>query len=859
VVLALLVILGVVGWTQRMTIARWTGGRIFGYRAEVIPAGELDGEVAPPGRAETERFITYAGQLQRDGEKRLNRDQKELYRELGALLRLLTDCADGKVSPDLDTIQAEFETRLAAAETGRGMPDDLLAGIFSAAAVYAAEPGGADRTNYLAAMLKDTASGLFIMGQYDMSLAMAALAAAENPEDAGTVSLLGNILKQGGQPETAYGMLQYALKNDPDHEPALMTLGMLCIDMGKYDEAAACFNRALRITGGTGPANQGWMLLSLAQGDLRSGYLYMLEGARDGYTHTITEVYDAFKARSDYMDIAGPIFDQYELKYLVQFRRTQAVFDATLDTVAQQVVIDRKMTLAHDAGGAMLAQAVNLMEGKRYLEELTALLVNNFAGYLSTFGDEFAQIQGLLTNPGAQKVLEGDMSGLWELAQGFGGGQGAEPDNVYSYSWEQEVFFLSILEDYFKYELDKNEKEYWDKALALVESDLPGSPFYEYAQTWQEYMAEVEAMIARQEANPQSLAAMLESLMWMVNNFETNGHGLWDAKYTREQFDNLNRGIVPIYTLLEKGYQEQAILCEEYYLYTNNILGYISNNDIYNEWRFYQQMNIQFALYVYPVTGCAYNQMLAIGATVVWGGAAPMGSAAIHVPDTPVFPITGMGSPTGEPEIIIEIHPPSTPQLRGVVDGLIEEARADAGFAAEDPNQPLPKPEDLIIQIGGGKPVSKTTTEITQEEPVKATVGVKLGKFFELSIDSKTGEATIGADISVFGFKASVNPVSGDATLYGRTGLSFDAAVSAGNVGFNAGGVNAGFYAKGTLNLFSQEITAAETGAEMGASILGFGVSSELAKDWSTGVTKDTASKIVEGVKTTIKTETKPQ
>lgn len=871
-----LVLIGIFIWTHRIDISVWTGGKLFGYRASELSLEEMQSEILPPSEDETKEFLAYVERLQSYGERKMSRDEKIAYQELNALFVMLTDCAEGDLTLSLDTIQEEFDARLKEVKKQQS----FLGGLFSnmsltvnAAESLSQEDYITDSSAYLASMLKNSASSLFLQGNKDLALALASMATSLTPHDSSMANLMGNILKEYGLTDTSYEMLHYALRVNPNDEVVLHTLGMLCIDMGNYEEAEYCFNRMLTMSGGKGPANQGWMLLALAEGDLPSAYLYMLEGAREGYTHTVTEVYEAFRMRNDYFDIAGPIFDQYPLYELVKFERTQQVFDATLDTIEQQVVIDRELKVCHDAGGAMIAQAENILESKRYAEEMAALMVSNLVNYLSTYQNEFAELESLLADPDLAKLMEGDFSSLWSLGEKYALPE--EQENVYTYSYEQEVFFLNILQDYLEYNLDKNEEKYMNAAINKLDIELQDGPLEGYVTTWKEFCVEMEDVFSEcmklEEMGSDDpiawLIAGIEPLMTMNHNFESNGHGLWDAEFTTEQFANLNEAVKDIYPLLEEGYKEQAILCEEYYLYTNNILGYIADDKIYNEWRYYQQLNVQFALIYYPMGGFFYNEMLSGLATMTWGSAAPIGDADIHIPDTPVFPVTGMGTPTGEPVIIWEYEPPPANAISLAADMLWgdavktdptflegreegETSTIEPPYLEEDGFTEYIEPEICIsIDPENDKPAEATT--ITEEVSSPAKLKYKLGKIVNLTIDPLTGEIAFGAGVMLGSGKIKLNLSTGDVTLYGHVGPEVGADFAIGTVGVDYGELKAGGYAKLVLNVSEGEITAAEIGADVGAEVVGFGVEAAVGYDFATGVKRDTASSIISGIKTT--------
>ncbi len=898
IIIALVILfLGIIIWSQRMGIAMLTGGKLFGFRMSDITAEEWDGEIEPPTAKEQEKLVAYVEDLQSYSERRLRGDEKDYYQEYIALFVMLTDCAAGDITLDLDTLQEQFNRSLKEVKKEQSLWGKITATVTMD--VHAADYDKdiiVDKDAYLAYMLKNAASAMFLQGQDEMALAMASMATSLTPGDSSMSNLVANILKEYGMLDTSYEMLQYALRVNPNDEAALHTLGMLCIDMGEYEEAERCFNRMLRLSGGKGPANQGWMLLALAEGDVHSAYLYMLEAAREGYTHTITEVYEAFKLRSDYFDIAGPIFDQYPLYELVKFERTQQVFDATLDTIDQQVVIDRKLKVCHDAGGSIVAQAENLLEGKRYLEDMVGLIGNNFFGYMSTLKSDLEEALAIFSDPALQSFLNGDGTALLELGAKYG--RFEEETNVYTYSYEQEIFFLNILQDYLKYNLEKNEEKYLDAAINKIDTEMEGTPLNDFMNRWREYGEEVEKTVEPMQkwdgvditTMHQMISYLYDSLpsyQLMIKNFETNGHGLFYGQFTIEQYENLNKAIEEIYPLIEQGYMEQAILCEEYYLYTNNILGYIANDDIYNEWRFYQQLNIQFPLLMYPLAGCMYNEMLALGAMTVFGDAAPIGSADIHIPGTPQFPVTGMGSPTGEPVIIWEFEPPpndaisiaadelwgeailSDPSLSGG-DGLGEGGEKDpihggdqddAGEGGEKTDgegtqEPI-KPEIYItLDPENNKPAEATTTEeYTIESPTK--LKYNLGKLIELNIDPLTGEVSFGSNLILGGGKVSLNSTTGDITLYGHLGPDQNLGVSWGAFEASAIGGKFGGYGRLTINVNEGKITSAEIGADLGATIAGNTIDTEVGYDFATGVRKDTASALVGVIKRTLKTEVK--
>ncbi len=873
-ILVVAVCLIILIWVFRMDISRLTKGMLFGFQTTNITAEEMDGEIASVTDQDTKKLVKYAEKVQNYGENKLDGDEKDIYREYNALFSMLTDCASGGIILTEDNIQEEFDKHLKEFKREQSFAGNMLNSLVLTVNAEESTDIMIDSNLYLAYILKNSATSLMMYGQEDMALAMAAMATALAPENSSMSNLLANVMKEYGFDHTSYELLQYAIRINPNDEAALHSLGMLCIDMKKYDEAEKCFNRMLRLTGGKGTANQGWMLLALAEGDLPSAYLYMLEGAREGYTHTVTEVYEAFKLRSDYFDIAGPIFDQYPLYELVKFKRTQQVFDATLDTIDQQVVIDRQLKVCHDALGTIPAQAVNLLESKRYVEGMSTLILENFIGYMSTYSDEFAQIESLLKDEDLAKLFDGDFSGIGNLKDKYA--MPEEEGVVYTYSYEQEIFFMNILQDYFKYSMEKNHEKYLDEVFEVLGAEGIGNPLGKFIENMEEYMevkgAWMEDVSARAESPNlyTQLYAMLEMLTWVQNNMETNNNAMLESQFTIEQFGILNKAMAEASPLLEKGYMDCAILCEEYYLYTNNILGYIANDQIYNEWKFYQTLNVQMALLDYPFAGTAYNGIIALYALSAFGSAAGGGEFDIYIPVIPEFPVTGMGTPDGEPVVVWEYEPPQNAAIQASAEALwgdyidsMEEQYEDGLTILEEefgttPNT-LPYHFEPAMTIGIAPEQGQPAIAVEEQQFSGTKFGIKLGKFIEASYDPATGDITFGVGPILASAKATVNLRTTDITLYGHLGPDVDAKVGYGTenapTNVNFGGGKIGGYAKLSLNALDAKITAAEVGADVGGSLAGYGLETEVGYDFASGVRVDTASLLLGNVKQTLKNE----
>ncbi len=916
-VLLLLFLIGALFFPAK--VSSLTNGLVCGPGVKNISVKELEsGEISALTEKEEKNYQKYVKNYQQEALRKLDSEQRELYEACLIIPDLMRGLLGGSIEANQDTIEDSVDELLESVNWKDSSKRNFLSSLF-VTTVYAAE-GDASST-FDATVFHNLAEALYLAKDYDLSAALAALTAVNEPHSAPTANLLGNLLKQNNDIEEALEMHQYALRCNPSNESTLIGAGNCCLDLEKYDLAASYFNRALSISGGGGPANQGMMLVSFARNDDGSAFLYMLEGAKEGYTSVLTDAYEYFRRkypnREEYLKFCGPILDQYGFRNLTDFTRTRLAFDPTLDTPAQQLNLDRTFSLPKSGGAMIDSSLVSLYDGAW----------RNMVGYLNVVcGGEglqafvkTGQLGSLLNNPTSIYIMEelgGNLSDVTDTAgdiadtllNGDGNltdkllgawGTLTEQENLLGYSspssisadgdnYEQEVFWIRILTDYTEYKFTQIAEEYCDsKEEEFVFGPLDDS------------MSRLDQLCQRLEAN-----ASLSSWAYILSCFVTNGSFVADRAYTLEEVKRMGNDICAFEPYLKKGYLECVMLAEEYWLYTNNILGMIADDGIYNRMRAYRDyLTVRVATYFPMMAGTYYG---AIGITapgwagVTWDWWLDFGNGPIYFysalhevggdssyvayPKFPELPISGMGK-EAKPELPIEIIIPDPQQL---IDGIEDGIRGDddgsgsdsgdgsgdgsgsgsgdgSGNANSDDGSKNPT---LIITVGSGDgdsgiidTDSGNTTEKDEETQVSDGFKIKFNikSLFDFSYDPKTKEFSISVDAKIAGAKFAYDPKTDDIIVYTQMGFNFsENLIDAEPIVVDGVSVTSVAFLKGTLRTKDITTSSVESGVTVEANLLNqFGLGSTLAYDMISGVTKDTAHLLIDGKKKTLETEEK--
>ena len=906
ILIILIGIVGVVATLNRATVSRLTHGVIFGTHLETLTAEELlsDQKPAPVSDAQREAFKDYSQSVYDERYRKLDNDKRQIVDEMRAVNRMVARANAGKIKITQDNAESLFQEILNEIknDSGNSFWSKLIPSAWAAVVD--------DAQAIEAVTLHNMAVGMMLDGHYDLSLVLAALSAAENPQNASTATLLANLLRQSDNDHDALKLLLFALQQEPENEAILVTLGMLYLDLDRVSDARRAFNKALKISGGGGPANQGMMLVSLAEGDMGGAYLYMLEGAKEGYTSLITQTYNHFirlaGGYKQYLDFAGPILDQYGYEHLTDFKRTRLAFDPTLDTVGQQIMADRTLVLPSTAPQVISSAGIALSAA---LDHMTFLFKTMFSdidleGVVSENGIDFGK---LLESESFQSMFEGtgidptkwsknlqtiqnnidsegniDVTGLLGgLITGSNDGKNAEKVTYGEQNYEQEVFWLNILYDYTYYKYNKLTDQYYVK---------PAETYFNGAieKSMDELTKKTDLFAKKFESNP------IGGLVAMLTNMIDNGSPIADKKYTEDQVNKMSERFCPFNPIMKEGYKEAIMLAEHYWLVTNNILGLIADNKIYNTQHARRNTLAASVLSYFPMAAGISNAMIGLLSNF-WGGLTFSGhmnntefktslekyvkqeNATAKFPKVTEFPITGMGKEL-KPKLIVRIDVPRPQDVAATAQKVYKDKKGD------DATQPGVQDDDagmcIVLRPGhdtmadvfltddgqgqsvmpdqpAAQPESTTTLEDIDEAIVKPGISVKLSKLFTLQQDTTTGKTEIGIGWVVGGIKGGFDPKSGDLYLYGHAGADGAADLEAGAVSIQGVGGKLGLFLKGTVNVYKMSVESADIGGEMEVHLGSTSMSTAVSYDPILSVKRDTATRVINGKGQRLTTETK--
>ena len=519
-----------------------------------------------------------------------------------------------------------------------------------------------DQPKYTAELLNTLANELMLHGYADIPFYLAALANIQDPLNTDVLCTCAELLKDSGHLEDALAIANHGLRIAPNEEDLLYVAGMCCIKLDDPDAAAGYFNRALRVSGGGGPGNQGMMLVSIQRQDFGSAFLYMIEGARDAFTHSIWEVYQQLKLRPDYKEISTNAFEQYTLYELMKFERNRTAFDPTLDTVGQQIELgnlvwpSRVQDWRHSCF-SMLEGCMNY--GLKLADAMS-----------EETGEVIEALDILLTSKDFKDMLKRFAN------SSFMPDEKTEAEKLVSY--EQEMFWLSILGEYVDWKLELIQEEH-TKSIPNEEIDEISEMAFSYLEeNWA--TEDLEAL----DGDISSLSDMISYLtvmMRVMNTFQStviDNHSYWTVEQSQKIVTRMNNVIDTYSDSVNKAYTETKVLLEEYWLYANAILGLIADDAIYNEYRADQRYRVATAPTVYIIETAMwsfFNIFINDGVPML-GTPADGGAVTGTVPGFPNLPVSGKGA-TPEALMYGDIWVPSIPEVTKEVFGLTPEEIAD--------------------------------------------------------------------------------------------------------------------------------------------------------------------------------------
>jgi len=521
---------------------------------------------------------------------------------------------------------------------------------------------------YTAQLLNNIANELMLHGYADIPFYLACLANLQAPEDTDVLCTIAELLKTSSHYEDALAIANYGLRFYPNDEDTLYVAGMCAIKLDDPDLAAGYFNRALKITGGGGPGNQGMMLVSIQRQDFGSAFLYMIEGARDAFTHSIWEVYQAMKLRPDYAEISANAFEQYSLYELMKFERNRTAFDPTLDTVGQQITLGK------------LVWPTTLQDWRYSCFSMFDKCAAYGEQLIGALGEELGEVGEALDILLTSKDFR-------DMAQRFASSSfmpKEKTDAEEQISYEQEMFWLSILGDYVDYQAKKIEEKHLETIGNLAIDEI-SEVIMMYAEKNMERM--MTGYDERFDDPYFLMNNMYSYMLWMVNAMTVMKETVMDnhsiAILTEEESAKvvrlINNEINTCAKDINKSYEQVRILMEEYWLYANAILGLIADDTIYNEYRAEQRYRVATtpSVYILETAMVSFTVAYVNDGIPMLGKPAEGGSVVGVVPSFPKLPVSGKGA-TPEALMYGDIYVPNigkvTQQVIGMTEEEIEEA-----------------------------------------------------------------------------------------------------------------------------------------------------------------------------------------
>ncbi|NLO41125.1 MAG: hypothetical protein GX115_16860 [Ruminiclostridium sp.] len=844
-VMAILLVIAILSITlansflEPVLISRLTKGVLYGFHTTQVTENALENseDLAKPTDKEIRDFSKYAKKLSNRINLSLNSEQKEHFKEIQNSAKLITEfIRKTEISENThENVVATSNVKLKEDLKVPGStkkPEQSLASLlyFDMASVALANSqntllgsesiGDEDEEDvvnvYDPEVLNDISVLLYTTGYPELASAVTAMAATEHPKNPRSALNFATVLREANADEDAFHVLQYALRLSPNSEPILYSLGMCALELGRTPYAEKCFMTMLSLNQSSGPAHQGMMLCYMDTGNYSSAFLHMLEGAREGYTSMVTETYKTLRQKNEeYMEsIAKPIFEQYSMMQLVDFSKSRTPFDDTLDTPAGQLEISREINLGRNSAN-VYASYDALNEGLQY-----AMTAYNHGK--STFEDAYGMIQGLGSMGDDVEVNAGDITSdiskkiLEKIFDSAASGSTVSSGGWLDISYEAEVFWLNILDDYVQIKLDDLLEEYFDKTYdeAFKDPDSVIPSLMQYNETLEQLT----------QNNPLQVGSMV------LNNL-INNNSVYDTGVQKADQQDLDKFLEKVSPRLEEGYKKTADLMEEYWTYNGGILGHIGNNDAYNRYQQARKTNVACALTPYVVAGTMNTFMvvmnyIAVDSDNIGGG------GEVRLPNFPDFPGSQMGQRYEPPA------PPQPPSGSSQQGGEPSQQEGTTGQQEENPDSG--DNSSQTGESGPGETGEPGTAEPSQPGGPGTAGPITTENSFTVSIGpfsaSYHAEAGFEVDLTLVGStNVRYNRKTGDLSLFGGIGGSLGAATS---------GVSARTGVYTTVNLETWGITSG-TRSTLEGQLAGNGMGVERVTCFATGADKTTVSAIL--------------
>jgi len=796
-------------------ISRLTKGKLYGYHTTQVDKADINNNnILRPTDKEIKEFSSFAKKLSNRIYLSLSSEEKEDFNEIKDGAKKITahlkriESAQNPNTRELLTAASQIEDNRFVHKDKTSLMNLNLASIAlgsSKSLAFGEDTSDSGENNeddvYSPELLNDIATFLFTNGYPELAKAVASMAASGFPENPLSALNLGTILREANANEDAFNVLQYALRLSPDSEPILYSLGMCALDLGNTPYAEACFSKILSLNASSGPGHQGMMLCYMDTESYSSAFLHMLEGAREGYTKMVTETYKVLREKNEeYKNIAKPILEQYTIEQLLDFTKSRTPFDSTLDTPAGQLEISRDIRLGRDS--------VGVYSSSDALNNALQYVMKAYSHGKATFDDAFSMINTLggsgsedgelFSDDFAREISKSILKKIFDSASD---GQTVSSDGWLRISYEAEVFWLNILDDYIQFKLEDYLDEYFVKPYeeAYKEPDSVSPSLFQYNETF--------AQLA--QGNP------IQAGSTVLNNL-VNNNSVYDKGVQKANRKDMDKFLETINPKLEEGYKKTADLMEVYWLHYGTILGQIGNDETYNRYQQSRKTTVACALTPY-VAGGAINCFLVTMNYIAVDSDNRNAGGQVSFPEFPDFPDSQMGTAYKPPQP----KPPATEDNTGQQ----EETTNEENTPDQEGSTEATEPGDAPSETAESEP--QNTSPITTEDSGTVYAGP-----LSITVSDSGWEIDFTAIGSV---SLRYDKKTGDVSLFGGTGLSLGLVTSGGTV---KGGVYAAFNTK------SKEITSGNRYV-VDVQIAGNGIAYERQICATTGVDTTTLSAIL--------------
>ncbi len=412
-------------------------------------------------------------------------------------------------------------------------------------------------------LLSNVANTLLLANYKNLSYYMAALACARDPYNVSAIVTLVTQLRRRDCLDEALAICIHGLEIEPAREELYIHAGQICISKDDPDGALRYFNRSLEISGFSGPVYQGMMLAYLQKRDFKNAFRCMVEGGKDGFTSSIRIIYDLMKMRGDYFEIAGSYFENHSIRDMMDFSVNRSGFNPNLELKGKIVDIGASTVPSRPEDWIASAEGM-INSAKQYL-----------AGAVEFYADDLKDIAtayDILLN--SDSIL--DLAKKFMSAFGSKYSKEKETEAERLISYEQETFWLDILDDY---------REWKVKSIrAKIDEKLDGSGMTEIMELIDKYWREAMEKLEKLDS-----AADTEALLYAFQFIMERVIGNHSIGFTSSQSEiivsKIDQALRENAEARNEAYREISEVLGDFYMYSNALLGMVANKELYNQYR----------------------------------------------------------------------------------------------------------------------------------------------------------------------------------------------------------------------------------------------------------------------------------